>query len=156
MPCPRRPAGDRAAVLALLAALLAAPAVAQPMPAVTGYWLTLDRSTVLDVQPCGANLCGRIVGMVRDPGRPMPTDEHGVPECGMTIMRGFRRTAANLWQGDILDPDHGRDYTAEFWLGEGGLHLRGYVGLPLFGMTQVWTRYPYRPPADCRLASVPG
>ncbi len=160
-PAARRPTRcHRARPAALLLAVLLGPAGAAcaqssashaPL-SVAGQWLTKDQSTVLDIEPCGPALCGRIVGMTKWPRTGVPTDLHDVPECGMTIMRTFRRTEDNLWQGDILDPDTGKDYTAELWLGdEGGLHLRGYVGLPLFGLTQVWTRYRNVPPSDCHL-----
>ena len=164
---PTRPPAWRRRVrsAALLLAVLLGPAGAawsQPSAGhaslpVAGQWLTKDQTTVLDIESCGAAVCGRIVGMTKWPRRGVPTDLHDVPECGMTIMRDFRHTENNLWQGDILDPDTGKDYTAELWLGdEGGLHLRGYVGLPLFGLTQVWTRYRYAPPPDCHLYAPAG
>lgn len=158
----RRPFRHLAAAGALLQAVLACgAAMAQPpgagRPPVDGRWLTKDQSTVLDIGPCGDEVCGRIVAMTRWPKTGVPTDLHGVPECGMTIMRGFRRSGGNLWDGRILDPDTGEDYTAEMWLGqEGRLHLRGYIGVPLFGLTQVWTRYPYLPPPDCHLPPLRG
>jgi hypothetical protein len=33
------------------------------------------------------------------------------------------------------------------------LYLHGYIGLPIFGQTQTWTRYSGRTLADCRLAA---
>ena len=64
------------------------------------------------------------------------------PIVGMTILRGLRREGDGYGSGTILDPDEGRTYRCRALLIEGGrkLELRGYVGLPLFGRTQVWLR----------------
>lgn len=142
---------------AVLAVSLAAarPVLAQAAPSVAGRWLTKDRSTVIDIEPCGERLCGRIVGMADWPARGEPLDLHGQPECRETIIRDFRAADANLWKGDIINPNNGKVYDAELWLGRDTLlHLRGYIGLPLFGQTQIWTRYEGALPADCHLPRV--
>lgn len=52
----------------------------------------------------------------------------------------------------IMDPRNGREYRARMALdGNGRLRVRGYLGIPLFGQTEVWTPYPTRTPEDCRL-----
>ena len=140
--------------LALAAALtVATPVQAQAAPAVAGRWLTKDRSTVIDIEPCAGGLCGRIVGMSDWPAQGVPLDLHGQPECRETIIRDFRAAQPNLWKGDIINPNNGKVYDAELWLGgDTLLHLRGYIGLPLFGQTQVWTRYDGALPEDCHIA----
>ncbi len=64
------------------------------------------------------------------------------PVVGMTILRGVRRTKEGFSPGTILDPDNGKVYGCELELLEGGrtLKVRGYLGLPLFGRSQLWTR----------------
>ena len=155
--------GNVSAALRLvrLAAVLVAPlVVAQPVraqaaPSVSGRWLTKDHSTVIDIEPCGERLCGRIVGMTDWPAQGVPLDLHGRPECRETIIRDFRAEEPNLWKGDIINPNNGKVYDAELWLGRDTLlHLRGYIGLPLFGQTQVWTRYDGVLPPDCHLARI--
>ena len=46
------------------------------------------------------------------------------------------------WAGHILDPDTGHLYDSQIWtIQPDVLKLRGYIGLPIFGETQTWTRY---------------
>jgi uncharacterized protein (DUF2147 family) len=45
-------------------------------------------------------------------------------------------------EGEILDPDDGRMYRCTLKLAVDGatLEVRGYVGVPIFGRTQIWRR----------------
>jgi uncharacterized protein (DUF2147 family) len=64
------------------------------------------------------------------------------PVVGMTILSGVRRTGDGFSSGEILDPDNGQVYRCNIRLMEDGrmLEVRGYIGVPLFGRTQVWRR----------------
>lgn len=149
-----RPWMQSTALAALVGLSLASmPAAAQATPPV-GQWLTEDRSGVIAISPCGGVLCGRIVGMAGwlTDGT-VPVDVHGRPECGLTIISDARLSSAGRWDSQITDPDTGRIYNAQLWVDQDGrLHLRGCIGLPLFGMTQVWTPYPAPVPQNCRLS----
>jgi len=117
-----------------------------------GNWLTEDGDGVIGIAPCGQGLCGRIVGMsdlTRADGGPV-VDKSGRPQCGLTILDGSRQTDTGVWSGAITNPDDGATWNCEFWREADGLHLRGYVLVPLLGTTQLWRRYggPVRP--DCR------
>ena len=58
----------------------------------------------------------------------------------------------NLWKGHIVDPRNGSVYRMEMYLKpDGALALRGYLGIPLLGQTQTWTRYTGPIARDCRL-----
>ena len=52
-----------------------------------GLWLTANGNAVVQIAPCGQDLCGQIVGLVLGPNDPMPTDWTGAPQCGLTIFR---------------------------------------------------------------------
>lgn len=137
---------------AVLACALAGAARAAPQVPV-GKWLTEDRGGVIEIEPCGASLCGRIVGMTgRRPDGTLPVDVQGRPQCGLTIISDAKPGSADRWTGRITDPETGHTYGAQLWVDHAGqLHLRGYLGLPLFGATQVWTPYRAPVPKDCRL-----
>jgi uncharacterized protein (DUF2147 family) len=53
------------------------------------------------------------------------------------------RKKGNEWTGgDILDPDDGRIYRCLLSVEPDGerLRVRGFIGLSMFGRTQVWLR----------------
>lgn len=125
--------------------------VAAPSP--LGTWLTESGHGVIAIEQCGATLCGRIVGIDRKPGEPMPTDVNGRSQCGLTIISKGVPSDDGGWRGEITDPRSGNIYNAKIWIDEdGNLRLRGYIGIPLFGQTQVWRPYTGRLTADCAMA----
>jgi uncharacterized protein (DUF2147 family) len=64
------------------------------------------------------------------------------PVLGMVILKEFEYRGAWKWKGGtIYDPENGKTYRGSIRLTSGGtLKMRGYVGIPLFGRTTVWTR----------------
>jgi uncharacterized protein (DUF2147 family) len=62
----------------------------------------------------------------------------------MTIVRNLRKEkSGETWSGgDILDPNNGKVYRAQITPSADNktLAVRGYIGSPLFGRTQVWQR----------------
>ena len=86
--------------------------------------------------------------------RGLPTDDidQRCTECkgerkdrrmlGMDILWGLRKQGEEYSGGEILDPFSGNIYRAKLSLLENGtrLKVRGYVGVSLFGRTQIWKR----------------
>ncbi len=164
-----RPGAPRIVLAALLAAALPfGPALADgpqgdaignwstAMPSPTGRWATPTHDAVIQISQCGKNLCGRIVGMALAPGQPEPKDWQGKSQCGLTIIQvtpGTDGDGDQTWTGSIVDPRDGSVYHALIRVGgSNNLLLRGYLGIPLFGQTQTWTKYAGAiAPSDCRL-----
>jgi len=143
--------------LVLLALLLPIQATAMGLP-VAGLWLTQDRDGVIGVEPCGERLCARIEGFFLDhPTDPTPVDYRGVSQCHLPLISDAEQVAPNLWKGHITDPRNGSVYRMEMYLKpDGALALRGYLGIPLLGQTQTWTRYTGSVPENCRLIEPAG
>ena len=136
----------------LLTTLSAAWAGTAPGP--VGWWQTEDGDGVIRVESCGDALCGRIVGIRRLPGAPVPRDWEGRPECGLEILRDEKPADDGRWRGTITDPRNGTVYHAILWLDDdGALRVRGYVGIPLLGQTQTWHRYEGALTPDCAMLS---
>lgn len=137
---------------ALFAFALAAPmASAAPSRSVQGNWSTGNGQGVVQIAQCGSGLCGRIMGIDRAPGEPMPTDVRGRPQCGLTIITTYRADPDGTWHGQITDPRDGHSYQTRLWVDErGDLRLRVFLGIPALGSTQVWHRFTGRLGADCR------
>jgi uncharacterized protein (DUF2147 family) len=120
---------------------------------VVGAWSTQDGHGVVTIERCGDALCGRIVGIDRAPGEPIPTDVHGASQCGLTIITKERPAGDGTWLGEVIDPRTGTTYGAKLWLdGAGNLHLRGFLGLPLFGQTVTWRPFTGHLTGACELA----
>ena len=141
-------------VVAIAALLLAtAPAFAQDAsPA--GLWQTFDDEThapkaLVEIVDRAGLLSGRVVKLFPAPGEdpdPRCTDcrgeRHNQPVLGMTILWDFRRDGSGWDGGEVLDPESGDVYRATLHLRDGGarLDVHGYIGIPLLGRSQVWTR----------------
>jgi uncharacterized protein (DUF2147 family) len=118
--------------------------------------VTPSHDAVIQFSKCGESLCGRIVGIVLSPGVPVPTDWEGKSQCGLTIVQVTPSTDGSgneIWTGSITDPRNGSVYHARLRLGDpNDLLLRGYLGIPLLGQTQTWTKYSGSvATTDCRL-----
>ena len=139
---------------ALFVFVLAAPVVsAAPSRSVQGNWLTGNGHGVVQIARCGAGLCGRIVGIDRAAGEPMPTDVRGRPQCGLIIIAADKADPDGTWHGQITDPRDGHSYRARMSVDErGDLRLRVFIGIPALGSTQVWRPFTGRLGADCRRA----
>ncbi len=64
------------------------------------------------------------------------------PIIGMTILSGMKQEGKEYNGGQILDPNNGKTYKSKMSLVDGGkkLSVRGYIGVPVLGRTQIWIR----------------
>lgn len=61
---------------------------------------------------------------------------------GLTILNDFVFSGDNTWEnGTIYDPREGKTYSCKMSLRSSDqLNVRGYVGISMFGRTEIWTR----------------
>ena len=119
-----------------------------------GQWRTIDdhsgkpRSIVEVYAANDGTLSTRIVRLLDLSKGPNPMCDacrgahRGKPVVGMVIAWGLRRDGAGWSGGRILDPDNGKEYAVKLTPGKDGntLEVRGYIGMPMLGRTQVWQR----------------
>jgi uncharacterized protein (DUF2147 family) len=116
----------------------------------SGLWLDDVGDGIVDIRPCGGNLCGYIQAIlkVHEPGKPLVDNRNQKPElrsrplCGLQIMGGLKRQSAETWgDGWVYDPKEGKTYNVEITLQEPKtLAVRGYVGVRALGRTVLWKR----------------
>ena len=131
---------------------LAAPSVAAAAPDdAFGVWRTGDQQAAIELYPCGAYLCGRLVWYVETRSGPESgldsrnpdAAQRSRPLCGLTMIAGFRRKEDGWTGGWVYDPKSGNTYSGTITPeGPDRVALRGYVGIPLLGRTEQWTRAP--------------
>lgn len=144
-----------AAVFALAAGSLCTAVLADATTSPAGTWRSIDDASgkpkaLIEIRERDGTLEGRIVELFREPGEePDPvcaqcTDERkDQPIVGMTILSGLRASGGQWSDGSILDPANGKVYRARARLADDGrtLEVRGYLGVAMFGRTQVWQRH---------------
>jgi uncharacterized protein (DUF2147 family) len=135
-----------------LAALAAKPtAAAEPTPA--GLWKTIDDKTgspkgFVRIYEQDGLFFGKVEGSVKPEDALERCDRcsgerKDKPVVGMVILRRLKNGSGSEYSGgDILDPDTGTVYRCSFRMSEQGTKLivRGYLGLPILGRSQVWIR----------------
>jgi uncharacterized protein (DUF2147 family) len=120
---------------------------------VNGYWETPAHS-VVQVEPCGSDACLRVVKL--PPTAPGGKDTNnpdaslrGRALCGLVVGTGFHPEASDkLSGGHLYDPKTGHTYQGTITVQGDTLHLRGYIGVALFGRSETWKRV--APVAACR------
>ena len=138
-------------LLTLIALPLLPILAVAPAQAAVGLWATDGGKSHVRIEACGDKLCGHIVWLQE------PLDENGVektdknnPDEGLRarkivglplLTRFVPGEDANEWiDGKIYNPEDGETYSCTMTLqADGTLKVRGYVGLPIFGKTQIWT-----------------
>ena len=118
---------------------------------VTGTWLTPGGKSHVKIEKCGTKLCGKIIWL-RDPngpdGKPKVDAKNPNsmkktrPILNLEILNGFAKDGDNVWDdGEIYNPEDGKVYDCKLTLTDPNtLRVRGYVGISLFGQTQIWKR----------------
>ena len=123
---------------------LAVPASASAPAPIAGRWTTDDGKAVIEIAPCGANLCGKILrvlvaepaGGARDAKNPDRT-KRDRKLVGTPVLWNLTASGA-AWKGQGYSPTEGRNFTATVTPAGGTLNVKGCVAL--FCRTQLWTR----------------
>lgn len=118
---------------------------------VIGKWKTIDDETgkaksIVEIYERSGKIYGKIVDIVDAEKRKSlctacSGDEKNKPVMGLVIIKGLKKDGKEYNDGKILDPTTGKLYKCFLALeGNDKLKVRGYIGVSLFGRTQIWNR----------------
>jgi uncharacterized protein (DUF2147 family) len=134
------------------------------MPTVAGLWEQVDDDGRVggwfQIFERDGAFEGKIVRMFLKPGEKpnpictkCPGEQKNQPTLGLTLIKGMQRKGRHYENGTILDPRDGSVYQARMEVSPDGqrLMVRGFLGIDLFGQSQIWRRLP-----DSALAEATG
>jgi uncharacterized protein (DUF2147 family) len=117
-----------------------------------GIWKTIDDETgeaksLVEISIVDGVLTGKI-NQLFNPTTPNPVcdkckdEKKDQPIIGMTIIEGVTFKEGKWTGGTILDPKTGKTYRVTLTLesDKQSLKVRGYIGSPILGRTQIWQR----------------
>jgi len=123
---------------------------------VLGDWSN-PTGSVIHIGHCGGQVCLWVIALSKqaktstDTYNPNPSLRNRAL-CGLRIGSGFMlHDADHATDGTLYDPKTGKTYHGMITAEGASLELRGYIGVPLFGRSQTWTR-PAGPVKACATA----
>lgn len=136
----------------LAIALGAGPVVAADLASPVGDWRTIDDHShkpraIVQVYERNGLLYGRVKEIL-DHKYDGVICQHcagyaaNQPVLGLVLINGLKPEGGAWDGGTILNPENGKVYRCRMHLTEGGetLIVRGYIGTPMIGRTQIWQR----------------
>ncbi len=135
----------------LFCLLLPLQALAHDQTDIAGVWRSIDDQTgqpaaLVQIDANHGVYSGKVVRVLDPKAPPLCTlcsgERHNQPILGMTILTGLKHVGDAFSGGEVLDPDSGMTYRAQARLVDAGARLavHGYIGLSLFGRSQLWER----------------
>jgi len=100
-----------------------------------GFWLTTNGESIVQIYKTDNGLYqGRLI-WTRD------QSDEAKKYYGSMILTDFTQINTTLYRGQVNDPEKQNVYSCTITMRSGNaLDLRGYIGIPLFGRTEHWTR----------------
>ncbi|MAU51936.1 MAG: imidazoleglycerol-phosphate dehydratase [Roseovarius sp.] len=110
-------------MMTAMLSLAAGAAMAEPL---LGMWRTAGddngNSGLVQVAPCGAALCGKLVKSFNSAGEEIPSDN-----IGRNIISGTVPTGDGEYRGKVYSPDRGKTYNSRLQLNGDSLKVSGCV-----------------------------
>jgi uncharacterized protein (DUF2147 family) len=136
----------KSATIAMLLAAATVGAGAQEKKGVLGDWQE-PGGGVIEVYKCGSEeICLKVSALAKDASGKLDAKNpnpalRSQAICDLRIGYEFKLTDADHAEGGKLyDPKSGKTYNGSMSADGAKLHLRGYVGIKMFGRTEVWTK----------------
>ncbi len=118
---------------------------------IAGEWITEDGNAIIEIVQSDSLYDGTIIWAQKEglPGDSLrdihnpDSSRRTAPIVGLRILKDFRADGGGTWSdGSVYDPESGNTYRGTITMVDSTtLRLRGYILLPLFGRTTIWTRW---------------
>ena len=116
-----------------------------------GKWKTIDDETgkekgIAEIYEYKDKVYGKIIEIFEQDKNHFKCekcegDYHNKPILGLNIIKGLKKNEDVYEGGKIVDPKNGKSYHCKITLdGKDKLIVRGYIGIPLFGRSQIWIK----------------
>jgi uncharacterized protein (DUF2147 family) len=117
-----------------------------------GVWEPSNGKARVKIEKIGNKYYGKIVWLKEpnDPATNQPKVDSKNPDASMRtvplkgyrMLKDFTYSGNSQWEnGTIYDPENGSDYSCKMELIDNNtLEVRGFIGISLFGRTDVWKR----------------
>ncbi|MAI78850.1 MAG: hypothetical protein CL917_07920 [Deltaproteobacteria bacterium] len=116
-----------------------------------GYWETTGddgqtSTSIVQIFQDGESLSGKIIKITKKGIKPdalcvaCSGELKDKPIVGLRILWDMKKTGDGWGSGFVLDPDSGKIYKCSISLEGTNLKVRGFLGISMFGRTQVWRR----------------
>jgi uncharacterized protein (DUF2147 family) len=136
-------------LLALL--VLSFSSVAQQGDAVLGIWQSEHGNGRIQIYKTGELYNGKLVWLTKElneAGKPKLDINNPVeslrshPIKGLEVLKNFSYKNEGNWDGGtVYDPRSGKTYNCKLFMSSSDeLEVRAFMGISLFGKTQVWSR----------------
>jgi uncharacterized protein (DUF2147 family) len=118
---------------------------------IVGNWKTAPGTAIIQIyKAADGSYQGKIIKttpkpddkdvLTVDKNNPKP-ELKSRPIVGLMILKDFKYDGEEWGDGTIYDPKNGKDYSCKMWLEDKNtLKIRGYIGISLFGRTEIWTK----------------
>lgn len=114
---------------------------------ILGIWWTPKKDGRIEIYKENDKYFGKIIWLIPenrnnlDDKNPDP-DKRNTPLQGLVNLKDFKFNGDYWEEGSIYDPDNGEKYSCKMKLkNKDKLEVRGFIGISLFGRTEIFKRY---------------
>lgn len=113
--------------------------------AILGVWMSAKKDTKFQIFKQGSKFYGKIIWGTGSAAKDIRNPDEKLRDrdvVGLVILNDFIFDGSDTWEkGTIYDPREGKTYSCKLSLkSDNQLSVRGFVGISLFGRTEVWTK----------------
>lgn len=116
---------------------------------IVGHWTIGENKAKIQVYKSGSKYYGKITWLKEptkngkqkvDSKNPDPK-KRNTPIIGLVVLKDFEFDDGEWISGEIYDPSSGKEYSCKITMPDKNtMKVRGYIGISLFGRTEVWKR----------------